>query len=319
MLWPDATDRLMPTLQGDRREVGRGSKDRRGGDRRRGRDRRHGGQRALRALPGESGCCFSCGTPTFCPTTISPIASSPRRSARRGRWCPRRSPTFSDVRSTTRSDRVTGTVGQRGPGTCPHTDIRLTVDGSPRVAPTGLTAEQIFAEAGIDAIVVRVNEDELRDSRLGRRRRHRVRAAHAPEDSRSCITRVHTCWRRQCRSSFPPPDWASARNGYYDDVETPFSGVANASTCGCGPSSPRVRASPAGSLPTARPADLMVAQCSPCLWLVQFSPPFLFAIATFVAPQPVQVASPLPGLSLCPRPQARVQHLSLCLNVVVAF
>jgi threonyl-tRNA synthetase len=42
-------------------------------------------------------------------------------------------------------------------------DIRLTVDGSPRVVAAGLTTARVFADAGIDAVVVRVNELELRD------------------------------------------------------------------------------------------------------------------------------------------------------------
>ena len=42
-------------------------------------------------------------------------------------------------------------------------DIRLTLDGSPRVAPAGRTAGEILADADIDAVVVRVNEEELRD------------------------------------------------------------------------------------------------------------------------------------------------------------
>jgi threonyl-tRNA synthetase len=42
-------------------------------------------------------------------------------------------------------------------------DIRLTLDGSPRVVAAGLTAAEIFAAAGVDGVVVRVNEDVLRD------------------------------------------------------------------------------------------------------------------------------------------------------------
>jgi threonyl-tRNA synthetase len=42
-------------------------------------------------------------------------------------------------------------------------DIRLTLDGSPRVVAAGLTTAQIFADAGITGIVVRVNEGDLRD------------------------------------------------------------------------------------------------------------------------------------------------------------
>jgi threonyl-tRNA synthetase len=42
-------------------------------------------------------------------------------------------------------------------------DIRLTLDGSPRVVAAGLTTARIFADAGIDAVVVRVNEIDLRD------------------------------------------------------------------------------------------------------------------------------------------------------------
>jgi threonyl-tRNA synthetase len=42
-------------------------------------------------------------------------------------------------------------------------DIRLTVDGSPRVAPAGWTAGRVMADAGIESVVVRVNEEELRD------------------------------------------------------------------------------------------------------------------------------------------------------------
>jgi threonyl-tRNA synthetase len=42
-------------------------------------------------------------------------------------------------------------------------DIRLTLDGSPRVVAAGLTTAQIFANAGITGIVVRVNEGDLRD------------------------------------------------------------------------------------------------------------------------------------------------------------
>ncbi|MBV9871825.1 MAG: threonine--tRNA ligase [Frankiaceae bacterium] len=42
-------------------------------------------------------------------------------------------------------------------------DIRLTLDGSPRVVPAGQTTAQIFADAGIDAVVVRANEEILHD------------------------------------------------------------------------------------------------------------------------------------------------------------
>jgi threonyl-tRNA synthetase len=42
-------------------------------------------------------------------------------------------------------------------------DIRLTVDGSPRVVPEGQTAGEVFAAASIDAVVVRANEDTLHD------------------------------------------------------------------------------------------------------------------------------------------------------------
>jgi threonyl-tRNA synthetase len=41
--------------------------------------------------------------------------------------------------------------------------IRLTVDGSPYVAEAGRTAGEIFADAGIDAVVVRANEEALHD------------------------------------------------------------------------------------------------------------------------------------------------------------
>ena len=39
-------------------------------------------------------------------------------------------------------------------------DIRLTLDGSPRVVAAGLTTAKIFADAGIDSVVVRVNEED---------------------------------------------------------------------------------------------------------------------------------------------------------------
>jgi threonyl-tRNA synthetase len=42
-------------------------------------------------------------------------------------------------------------------------DIRLTVDGSPRVVAAGQTTAEIFADAGIDAVVVRANEEALHD------------------------------------------------------------------------------------------------------------------------------------------------------------
>jgi threonyl-tRNA synthetase len=42
-------------------------------------------------------------------------------------------------------------------------DIRLTLDGSPRVVPAGLTSARILTDAGIDAVVVRVNEGDLHD------------------------------------------------------------------------------------------------------------------------------------------------------------
>jgi threonyl-tRNA synthetase len=42
-------------------------------------------------------------------------------------------------------------------------DIRLTVDGSPRVVAAGQTTAEIFADAGIDAVVVRANELDLHD------------------------------------------------------------------------------------------------------------------------------------------------------------
>jgi threonyl-tRNA synthetase len=42
-------------------------------------------------------------------------------------------------------------------------DIRLTLDGSPHVVPAGTTAGEAFAEAGIGGVVVRANEDSLRD------------------------------------------------------------------------------------------------------------------------------------------------------------
>src|SRR5579875_4143163 len=42
-------------------------------------------------------------------------------------------------------------------------DIRLTVDGSPTVVAAGRTTAEIFADAGIDAVVVRANEQALHD------------------------------------------------------------------------------------------------------------------------------------------------------------
>jgi threonyl-tRNA synthetase len=42
-------------------------------------------------------------------------------------------------------------------------DIRLTLDGSPRVVPAGQTAAEVLADAGIGAVVVRANEEELHD------------------------------------------------------------------------------------------------------------------------------------------------------------
>jgi len=42
-------------------------------------------------------------------------------------------------------------------------DIRLTLDGSPHVVPAGRTTARIFADAGIESVVVRVNEESLRD------------------------------------------------------------------------------------------------------------------------------------------------------------
>jgi threonyl-tRNA synthetase len=42
-------------------------------------------------------------------------------------------------------------------------DIRLTLDGSPRVVSAGLTTAEIFADAGIDGVVVRANEESLHD------------------------------------------------------------------------------------------------------------------------------------------------------------
>src|SRR4051794_23903431 len=42
-------------------------------------------------------------------------------------------------------------------------DIRLTVDGSPLVTAAGRTTAEIFADADIDAVVVRANEEVLHD------------------------------------------------------------------------------------------------------------------------------------------------------------
>jgi threonyl-tRNA synthetase len=42
-------------------------------------------------------------------------------------------------------------------------DIRLTIDGSPRVAAAGTTVGELFAEAGIDAVVARAADGALRD------------------------------------------------------------------------------------------------------------------------------------------------------------
>jgi threonyl-tRNA synthetase len=42
-------------------------------------------------------------------------------------------------------------------------DIRLTLDGSPHVVPAGTTAGEAFFEAGIGGVVVRANEESLRD------------------------------------------------------------------------------------------------------------------------------------------------------------
>jgi threonyl-tRNA synthetase len=42
-------------------------------------------------------------------------------------------------------------------------DIRLTVDGAPRVVRAGQTTAEIFADAGVDAVVVRANEIDLHD------------------------------------------------------------------------------------------------------------------------------------------------------------
>src|SRR4051812_24964090 len=42
-------------------------------------------------------------------------------------------------------------------------EIRLTVDGSPLVVAAGRTTAEIFADTGIDAVVVRANEEVLHD------------------------------------------------------------------------------------------------------------------------------------------------------------
>jgi threonyl-tRNA synthetase len=42
-------------------------------------------------------------------------------------------------------------------------DIRLTLDGSPRVAAAGSTAADVFTEAGVSGVVVRANEESLHD------------------------------------------------------------------------------------------------------------------------------------------------------------
>jgi threonyl-tRNA synthetase len=42
-------------------------------------------------------------------------------------------------------------------------DIRLTLDGSPHVVPAGTTAGEAFSQAGIGGVVVRANEESLRD------------------------------------------------------------------------------------------------------------------------------------------------------------
>src|SRR5581483_2472342 len=42
-------------------------------------------------------------------------------------------------------------------------DIRLTVDGSPHVAPAGTTAGKLFHELGVEAVVARANGETLKD------------------------------------------------------------------------------------------------------------------------------------------------------------
>src|SRR3954463_6844578 len=42
-------------------------------------------------------------------------------------------------------------------------DIRLTVDGSPHVAPAGTTVGRVFHDLGIEAVVARANGEALRD------------------------------------------------------------------------------------------------------------------------------------------------------------
>ena len=108
-------------------------------------------------------------------------------------------------------------------------DVRITLDRSPRVIAEGTTAADALAEAGIDAIAVRVNDTDLRDLSWRPGDGDRVESVPVTSEEGRAILRHSTAHvlAQAVQDLFPrarlgigPP---IANGFYYDfDVERPF-------------------------------------------------------------------------------------------------
>jgi threonyl-tRNA synthetase len=109
------------------------------------------------------------------------------------------------------------------------TDVRITLDRTPRVVAAGTTAGEILAEAGVDGIAVRANEADLRDLSWVPEEGDRLEAVAMDSGEGRAILRHSTAHvlAQAVQELFPearlgigPP----IENGfYYDfDVERPF-------------------------------------------------------------------------------------------------
>ena len=105
-------------------------------------------------------------------------------------------------------------------------DIRLTVDGSPRVVAAGTTIGDVFAEMGVDAIVARANEEALRDLAWVPEDGDRIESVPMATDEGRAVLR-HSCAHvlaQAVQDLFPEAKLGIGPpivNGFYYDFDVP--------------------------------------------------------------------------------------------------